>query len=178
MEKTGLLNNLAGALNENVKSFVLKETSPEARSYHESLQDTLNFLKRIKNQQNPELILAAEKAILKHELKHHANAPEMVRSLQTAHEQLLEAVEALKLVRIPSSYQALNQGMSSKDKQQGLPLDAFRKFERSHRARLGNLLKATASNWEKELLRQRMENLTAIRERYIQLQHHALDLEP
>lgn len=59
-----------------------------------------------------------------------------------------------------------------------MPLDAFRDFLKSHSARLTNRLAGQGSPPEKLLLRQRKENLSVIKECYMEFQRKALSLPP
>ncbi len=88
-----------------------------------------------------------------------------------------EEQEILQVIQDPEKYKAVKRVPGPKNIQKGLPLDGFRTFGRSHRARLANLLKATTSIPEKILLRQRIDNLGAAREVYIGMQQKALSVE-
>ncbi|MDR1921924.1 MAG: hypothetical protein LBS31_09340 [Candidatus Adiutrix sp.] len=113
--------------------------------------------------------------MIRHALKYDANSPEEAQSLKTAAAQLDDAAKCLNvIVNDPKGYEASAQTYPTKKKEAGLPLDAFRDFLKSHSARLTNRLAGKGSHFEKLILRQRKDNLTAIRERYIELQQKAL----
>jgi len=177
MERIGYLASYTYKLNEDWKAFSLKENSVEAKSFQTGLATTHGLLREIGATKQPDIILLAEKATLAQELTTYANSAEMVNSIKPALEQLDEATGALKLVQDKDAYAKTAQAFSAKRKQGGLPLDAFREFILSHTARLTNRLKATASVSEKNILRQRKDNLKAANERYMELQREALGLE-
>ncbi len=102
---------------------------PEVISYQERLKETVAMLKALKKEQSISKILMAEKYFLEEELQ-HADSKEAKSSLQAALVGLKEAVQALTIAQDPEKYQALGTAMSNKDKQSGLPLDGFRRFER------------------------------------------------
>jgi len=173
----GLIDELFENLSLDWGLFQLKESSAEALEFQKSLLTTLTTYKSLGKSNNPELILAAEKLTLQQELATYANSVEMVNSIKPALEQLEEAFRALKLVQDKDAYAKAAQAFSAKRKQGGLPLDAFREFILSHTARLTNRLKGTASVSEKNILRQRKDNLKAANERYMDLQREALGPE-
>lgn len=177
MGRTGYLASYAYKLNEDWMAYLLKENSVEAKSFQIGLTTTLSLLKEIGASKQPKIILLAEKATLAQELSTYANAAEMVNSIKPALGQLEEATVALRLVLDKDTYAKAAQTYSSKRKQGGLPLDAFREFILSHTARLTNRLKSTASLSEKTILRQRKDNLKAANERYMDMQRAALGTE-
>lgn len=177
MVKPGLIDELFENLSRDWGLFQLKESSLEALEFQKSLPATLTTYKQLEKSNSPELILAAEKLTLQQELATYANSAEMVSSINPALEQLLEeASGSLKLVQDKETYAKAAHAFSAKRKQGGLPLDAFREFILSHTARLTNRLKGTASVSEKNILRQRKNNLRAANEQYINMQREALEL--
>jgi hypothetical protein len=167
MERIGSIDKYLEQISEDWKAFSLKENSVEAKSFQTGLTTTLGLLKEIGASKQPGIILLTEKATLAQELTTYANSAEMVNSIKPALEQLDEASGALKLVQDKATYAKTAQAFSAKRKQGGLPLDAFREFILSHNARLTNRLKGTASVSEKNILRQRKDNLKAATERYM-----------
>ena len=176
MVKPGLIEELFENLSRDWGLFQLKESSLEALEFQKSLPATLTTYKQLEKSSSPELILAAEKLTLQQELATYANSAEMVSSINPALEQLEEASGSLKLVQDKEAYAKAAHAFSAKRKQGGLPLDAFREFILSHTARLTNRLKGTASVSEKNILRQRKNNLRAANEQYINMQREALEL--
>jgi len=62
----------------------------------------------------------------------------------------------------------------AKSKENGLPLDSFREFIKSHSTRLTNRLAGHLAMPEKEILRQRKVSLQQARLLYVELQIQAL----
>ncbi len=174
MEKIGLLNELFSTISDNWETFSLKETSDAAFEYQTSLDATLKVLKKICKTGDVSIILTTEKMILKNDMEYYANSPEMKSSLKTGLVDLEIAQKAVEIVQDHNLYQTVKETMSRKDMAQGLPLDGFRKFERSHQTRLGNLLKTSLLSQEKSLILQRKINLKRARENYISMQRKAL----
>ncbi|GAB1253001.1 hypothetical protein [Desulfovibrio falkowii] len=136
----------------------------------------LLILKQINKDKDLLLLLAVEGLSLTQERELRANSPEEVNSINAAQLQLQEANNALNVVKDPSAYKAATETYSSKQREAGLPLDAFREFIKSHTTRLSNRLSAPLSVQEKNILRQRKENLRTAKDIYIALQRKALSL--
>ncbi|ACU89913.1 hypothetical protein [Desulfomicrobium baculatum] len=177
MVKPGLIDELFENLSRDWGLFQLKESSLEAVEFQKSLPATLTTYKQLEKSNSPELILAAEKLTLQQELATYANSAEMVSSINPDLKQLEEASGSLTLVQDKEAYAKAAHAFSAKRKQGGLPLDAFREFILSHTARLTNRLKGTASVSEKNILRQRKDNLRAANKQYQNMQREALGLK-
>lgn len=178
MERIGLLDRYIAKIASDWEAFDQKENTPEAKEYQAGLHSTLKVLKDLGAARDPRLILLAEKVTLQQELATYANAPEMINSIKPALQQIAEASATLQLVRDHNAYAQAAVTYSSKRKQAGLPMDAFREFAKSHTARLTNRLKASSSVSEKNILRQRKENLKVANQKYMLLQREALGLAP
>ncbi|WP_320170452.1 hypothetical protein [Maridesulfovibrio sp.] len=175
MGKTGLLFKLGSKLNDDWEAYQQKENTPEAIAFQNGLKDTLGMYKELAEYQDPEAILKAEQIALIQE-KEFANSAEMVNSIKPGLTQLDEARQSLELVHDSEAYHKAASTYAGKRKQGGLPLDGFRKFIKSHQARLTNRLKADGSHEEKNILRQRKANLKVANEAYIKLQKKALGM--
>ncbi len=176
MEKSGWVDELVDEIGADWEAYSLKEKSDEAVQYKQGIGSTLGLLEKLEQLADVALILFAEKVILQNALKFYANSPEMKNSLNAGLEDLEDAQNSLKTVQEPAQYKIVKKAMSKKDIAQELPLDGFRKFERSHQARLSNLLKTTLSTEEKSLVRQRKNNLKAARNAYMSMQQKALGI--
>ena len=121
-------------------------------------------------------ILESERISLELELIHYSNSPEERNSIKQALAQIIEAKSALSVVVDSATYLPATATYSGKRKENGLPLDAFREFLKSHTTRLTNRLAAPLSVPEKNILRQRKENLQVVKELYMELQRKALGL--
>jgi hypothetical protein len=178
MEKTGLLLKAADRANRDWESYHQKESTPEALSYQEGLNKTLELLQDVGKSNLPEVVLAVEKVFLLQEKETYANSSEMVNSIKPALADMDSAYAALELVSGDhQAYQKAATTYSGKHLSAGLPLDAFREFVKSHKARLTNRLRSVSSVPEKNILRQRKENLISANKCYITLQRHALGIE-
>ena len=143
-------------------------------------QGILSDLKDIGKSGSLETIVAAEKSIVKFDLKEYANSKNMMSSLTTAQKEL-EAIETnIGLVGDPKRYKEINTShvqpkvRDSSD----LPLDSARIAFRSHNARLVNYDKSKSDNLEKAIIQQRQKNTRIAEKEYIGLQYKALGIDP
>lgn len=176
MEKTGLINKYLSASSRNWEAVALLNDSKEHHALATSLVETLHILKEVTENKNIETIIAIEKFALILELENHGNSSEERNSIKTALQQLEDAQKSLAIVKNDIAYQAGAETYSIKRKEAGLPLDSFREFLKSHMTRLTNRLAAPLSAPEKNILRQRKENVKVARELYIEMQRTALGL--
>ncbi len=176
MDQIGYLNDFSDSLNIKFRAHHLKESTPQAESYVDSCKEVLDQLRRIKKTEDPELMLKTEQTMLDDELMRYSDSPLMAGSLQKARQEIGKAREALQNLHKLGAHKILRDSMSEKDIQKGLPLDAFRKFEKSHQTRLANLLKGNIPHLEKRIVQQRKENLKTCREVYMDMQRQALGL--
>lgn len=176
MEKTGLINKFLSASSRNWEAVTLLNDSKEHHALTASLSETLHILKEVAISKNIETMIAIEKFALILELENHGNSSEERNSIKTALQQLEDAQKSLVIVKDDTAYQASTETYSTKRKESGLPLDSFREFLKSHTTRLTNRLAAPLSAPEKNILRQRKENLQVARDLYIKMQRTALCL--
>lgn len=141
--------------------------------------ETLTYLKEAATERNFEKLLGHERLMLVHTLKFDANSPEEVKSLEAAIAQLDESINCFKAMREdPAAYKKMEATYSSKKKVAGLPLDAARDFFRSHTTRLTNSLAAKGFHSDKQIIRQRKENLKVLQACYVELQQKTLGMGP
>lgn len=176
MEKTGLINKYLSASSRNWEAVALLNDSKEHHALSASLAETLHILKDVAVTRDIDLSIAIEKFALILELENHGNSSEERNSIKTALQQLEDAQKSLIIVKDNTAYQASTETYSTKRKEAGLPLDSFREFLKSHTTRLTNRLAAPLSAPEKNILRQRKENLKVAKELYIEMQRTALGL--
>lgn len=174
MDKIGLINSITNVLEDKWLSYIMRSQTREELLYSENLSILHDALKNLNNQNNILLFMTTEQIILHDDLQRYANAPEEVNSINIALVQLNEAMHAIHIVKNKEQYRVVSAVFSSKNKEAGLPLDAFRMFIKSHTARLTNRLTAPLSVSEKDVLRQRKENLKKARTLYIELQRSSL----
>ncbi|MDR3056219.1 MAG: hypothetical protein LBU53_12605 [Zoogloeaceae bacterium] len=139
-------------------------------------QGILSDLKDIGKSGSLETIVAAEKSIVKFDLKEYANSKNMMSSLTTAQKEL-EAIETnIGLVGDPKRYKEINMShvqpkvRDSSD----LPLDSARIAFRSHAARLINYDKTKSDDLEKAIIQARQQNIRTGEKLYIGWQEETL----
>lgn len=176
MDITGLINKTIALSNECWDAHQLLHETKENKQYGIILSELLQTLKDVGRHGDIPTLFVVEHMILSQERTRYANSPEEANSIKTALAQLEEAKSALSVVKNPDAYQTATATYSSKRMEAGLPLDAFREFLKSHSTRLTNRLTSPLSVPEKNILRQRKENLSVVKEIYMGLQREALGL--
>lgn len=176
MEKTGLIAEILTAINNNWKEHCLLNECKEKQSYDASLRESLVLLKKVHGCEDVSLLLGIEKMLLIQEQTHYANSPEEVSSIKKALIQLDEAKTFFPCVHDHKIYKNVTLSYSGRRKENNLPLDCFREFIKSHSTRLTNRLAAPLPIPEKNLLRQRKDNMRVAKELYIDFQRKALDI--
>jgi hypothetical protein len=162
-------------INANLAAYQHLEQSPQRIALNVSLNKTLKLLQDEKKSTDIFVHINNEETILPQELELLANSPEEINSINAALEQIQDALRALEIANDPSAYRiSANTYSTRKRDAKGLPLDAFREFIKSHTIRLSNRLAGRIIQEEKELLRQRKENLLFANSLYIKLQEKAL----
>lgn len=177
MEKIGLLLELVGKANRDWENYCLLMSSQEQKAQNESLADTLVVLKKIQKSEDITILLGTEKFLLEQDHIKYANSAEETNSIATGLAQLANAQKALVIVNDAGAYQKATETYSDKRKESGLPLDAFREFIKSHNTRLANRLTSSLPVPQKNIIRQRKDNLHKAKELYITLQKQALGLK-
>lgn len=176
MAKTGLTNKVITRLERNWESHQLLANSKEAKVHNEELKETLQLLKDVHASRDIKLALGVEQLFLHQERANYANSPEESNSVKAALEQFSDAKKSLSIVQNPQAYQNATETYSGKRKEAGLPIDSFREFLKSHTTRLSNRMASPLSVPEKNLLRQRKENLKMVKEVYMGMQRQALGI--
>lgn len=177
MDKTGFVGKIAHNLERGWEAYQLVSSSKEALARDVLLAESLSLLKEIKSTEDIPLILGIEEIMLRQELALYANSQEQHNSITAALEQIQEAKSSFAIVQDAGKYQDATATYSKKRKPQGLPEDSFRIFLNSHSTRLNNRMASVLSGLEKDILRQRKENLAAVKKIYIALQRKALGFD-
>ena len=178
MEKTGLIAKLSQNMDQSWDAHVLVNESPEVKKRNTVLAETLATLKEIKSAKDIKLALGVEEMMLRQELAVYANSPEEATSVTKALEQVQEARASMKVVNDHEAYKRAAETYAGKRLEAGLPKDSFRDFLKSHVTRLNNRMTSNISVPEKNIIRQRKENLGMMREVYIGMQQEALGITP
>ena len=176
MEKIGFINRFIDVSGVLFDSLQRAEESAEQKNVTDQMSNMLAFYKEAASWRDVDFLLSVENMMLRLERDRRANAPEEKNSINTALIQLAEAQQSLAVVKDCSAYRAGTETYSSRHREAGLPMDSFREFIKSHTTRLTNRLSAPLSVPEKNLLRQRKENLKVAKEVYISMQREALGL--
>jgi hypothetical protein len=174
----GLTTDLLEHLNRNLTTRERVIKSPAQKAHDAGIMKTVNYLRQQAKERNIASMLNDERLMLTHSLNFDANSPEEKNSLQAAIDQLDESRRSFAaLTTAQEAYKKMADTYSSKKKEAGLPLDAARDFFKSHSTRLSNILSGKTSHFEKILVRQRKDNLQAMRVGYIEIQLETLGIE-
>jgi hypothetical protein len=176
LDKIGLVNKFAVNFEQTWKSSQLISQLDPIKKHNDFLADSLKLLKVVHTTKDLSLALGVEEMFLREERNKYANSPEEIGSLDKAIEQLQEARKSHKIVQKPEIYQEATETYSGKRREAWLPLDSFRDFLKSHTTRLGNRMAGQISTPEKNILRQRKENMSMVRDVYISMQREALGM--
>lgn len=160
-------------------TYVQKEKSLDTEKYRDAQIILLAAIKDVGQTNDPALILAAEKAILKNEKRSYGNSAGMNNSLNAAILEIAAAETLVQVVQDPVAYKAIDAGYSlPKSRIGGLPRDEARKSFRSHATRLLNMDKSRLTETEKRIIKARRNNLGRAEKVYITMQHKALGITP
>jgi hypothetical protein len=176
MAKTGLINDILGISEANFKTHTLFLGSKEFLSHNDGLKEMLVCLKKVYATKDIHILLGTEELLLRQELNRYANSSEEVDVVVKGLEQIQEAKRALSTVQKPKEYQIFDATLAARNKDAGLPMDAMRLFLKSQSARLSNQMTGNLSVPEKNILRQRKENLGMVKDIYMTMQREALGM--
>ncbi len=149
-----------------------------ARVVADSKNKLLVSVKEIGGNGKAELIVALEKALVKHDLEFYANSPMMTGSLKTALSEFSVIEQKLGIVDDPEKYKQVDEDCSlPKNRSKGLPIDEARQVFRSHFARLGNLDKSPSDDIQKQIIHARRTALGIAEKDYIARQAKTLGVD-
>lgn len=173
----GLIVKLQATTNSEVHALAIRNQSREGVQCREIQLDKLQVLKEIGELRSIPLILEAERVILDTELEYLRGTTEQGHSLRKAIHQLETALRSYEIVRNPEGYRQAASTYPEEETQNGLPLDAFRKFLKANVARLGNRRNNVNTDEENAVYQQRKANLTIALDEYRRLQRKALGIQ-
>jgi hypothetical protein len=176
MDQIGLINKLFDNFSERWKSSQRISKLDVQKKHNELLSASLLILKETHSSKDLNLALGVEEMFLREELEKYDNSNEEIDSIKKAVSQVQQAKESLAVIQNSSVYKEATRTYSDKNKEAGLPLDSFRQFLKSHSTRLYNRMAGNLPVPEKNILRQRKENLGMVRDVYIAMQREALGL--
>jgi hypothetical protein len=181
----GLVNSVydaAASIDSGRKGFATRGKEQEGRiSYETGIAVALSAFKEAQTTADPQTIILAEYTFLTQELQFCEKSDKAsITSLTKAIQFFDDAFLALKVVEDSTLYQAVEQSIphSKEYRVKGFPKDSFHIACSSHKTRIQNMLKTPGIDpIEKALLKQRLANLPAAQNGYIEKQKKALTNE-
>ena len=181
MDLHGLVNSITVAafnIDFGRKGFATKGKAEEGRiSYEKGISEAMEIFKEAQVSLDPQAIVLAEYTFLTQELEFCDEADKYGKnSLTKAIQRFDDAFLALQAVAKPEYKIVENVFPHDTDYRfKGFPLDAFHVACKSHRTRLQNILRSPGIDQiEKELLAQRLNNMPAAQEGYVEKQKKVL----
>jgi len=181
LDLLGLVNRIsASAINIDFgrKGFAIKGKAEEGRiSYEKGIAVAMTAFQEAQASISPQAIILAEYTFLSQELEFcHENDKNSRNSLTKAIQSFDDAFLALKSVDEPNYKIADNLFPHNGDyRVSGLPKDSFHIACISHKTRINNILRSPGIDpIEKELLQQRLANLSTAQSGYIEKQKKAM----
>ena len=153
--------------------------TPLAWNLRVTRKKLLDYLHKVGQSGDLDLIVRTEKAIVQGDLDHYTNSREMLSSLRNALFELETAQAHMGIVSDPAEYRRIDRAHRlPKHRKAGLPMDEARQVFSSHYARLGNLDKSRLDDEEKEIIDARKANIGIAEKCYAQAQARALEQPP
>jgi len=189
LDPAGLINSIISAtasIDYGRKGFATKGKAEEGRlSYEKGIAQAMSAFQEASNHRfastaDLETIILAEYTFLSQELEFcEKTDKESFNSITQALQFFDQAFLVLKIVDDKNLYQAVEKSFSYYKREfryKGFPKDAFHVAFGSHIARLMNILKTPGLDQiEKALLKQRLVNLSAGQDGYVEKQRKALE---
>jgi hypothetical protein len=181
MDRTGLLNRLVSSTTniDNVrKGLATDGEEHEGRIFYErGISEAMAAFKEAQSAADPQTLILAEVAFLQQELQFcNANDTNSQSSLGQAIKSFNDALRSLEAVQ-GAGYKIAEKTypQSAKYRFRQMPKDAYHTACISHRTRIQNILRVPGMNMtEKALYQQRLANMTAAQDSYLELQKEAL----
>jgi hypothetical protein len=182
LDKTGLVYRIISAtvnIDSGRKGFATRGKAEEGRlSYEKGIAEALTAFKEAQATADPQIMILAEYTFLAQELQFcEKSDKDSLNSLTKAIQSFDDAFLALKAVENSTLYQGaeITYPHDKDYRVNGYPKDSFHIACGSHKARLKNILRAPGIDpIEKSLLKQRLINLPAAQNGYIEKQKKAL----
>jgi len=149
------------------------------QEYTKGLNRTLQVLEDIGKSGDIDLVAKTEAALVELEKSvHFGKDSSVMSSLDAATVDFSVIEKGLIVVKSSDYYQKVDDSYHVKRKVNGVPVDGVHEAINSHITRLGNSMRAVGiSVPEKNVLRQRQENIRRAKKLYIKLQQKALGIE-
>ncbi|AMD93826.1 hypothetical protein [Desulfomicrobium orale] len=154
------------------------EQSNVFEKYTKGLKKTLLVLKDLQKSDDIDLLVKVEASLISMERSLYAkNDPSVLPSLNAAVRDFEDIKKAVDVVKSPKAYIAAANTYRSNKKIHGVVIDGCHEAINGHVTRLGNRMSAVGiSIPEKNILRQRQENMRQAKKLYMDLQRKALGL--
>ena len=178
MDAIGIVSSIADAavyIDTGRKYFAIEGKEREGRvSYEAGIAKALSTFRDAQSTTDPQTIILAEYTFISQELQFCEKADkETLSSLNKAIQSFDDAFLVLKIVEDKTLYHAADKAIPHhKDYRiSGFPKDSFHVAADSHKTRIKNMLRTPGvDHIEKELLRQRLANLSTAQGGYIEKQ--------
>jgi hypothetical protein len=182
LDPAGLVNSIIAAttnIDYGRKGFATRGKAEEGRiSYEKGITKALTAFKEAQTTADPQTIILAEYTFLTQELQFcEKSDKDSITSLTKAIQSFDDAFLALTVVEDSTAYQGVEKAIPhcKEYRVKGFPKDSFHIACGSHKTRIQNMLKTPGIGpIEKALLRQRLANLPAAQNGYIEKQRKAL----
>jgi hypothetical protein len=183
LDLIGFLSSITQAaanIDSGRKGFAIIGKEREGRiSYETGIAEALVAFKEAQTTADPQTIILAEYTFLTQELQFcEKSDKDSLSSLTQAIENFDDAFLVLKAIEDSTLYKGVEVGIPHSKKYRvkgGFPKDSFHVACGSHKTRLKNILRAPGIDpIEKSLLKQRLANLPAAQNGYIEKQKKAL----
>lgn len=155
------------------------ESSKFFQKYAKGLEKTLAALKEVGKSGDLDLLVKVETSLVN--LERSLYAPKdtsVISSLDAAVKDFEDIKKSIEVVKNPERYQAAADTHRYNKKVHGIVVDGCHEAILGHVTRLGNSMRAVGiSVPEKNILRQRQENMRQAKKLYIEQQREALGIE-
>ena len=163
------------------KGFATKGKAEEGRiSYEDGIARALSTFREAQSTADPYTIILAEYTFISQELQFcDANDRDSLNSLSQAIQSFDDAFRVLKIVEDKTLYHVADEAIPHhKDyRVSGFPKDSFHVACGSHKTRIKNILRSPGIDLiEKDLLKQRLVNLSTAQSGYIEKQKKAMGI--
>ena len=182
MDRAGLISSItdaAASIDIGRKGFATRGKAEEGRiSYEDGIAAALSAFQEAGATADPQTIILAEYTFLSQELQFcDKSDKDSLTSLTQALQSFDDAFRVLKIVENSTLYQGVEEAIPHHKKFRvgGFPKDSFHVACGSHKTRIQNILRSPGIDpIEKVLLKQRLLNLPAAQNGYIEKQKKAL----
>lgn len=179
MDPIGLIDNLNKALVREKLDDAELSATPAAAKLMETRMTLGEIVRDAGKSGDLDVIVAVERRLLENDLAQYANSGAMAKSLEAALVELTATEKMMPIIKNPSLYAVVDQSHGHpKTRNGGLPLDAARKFFKSHSARLLNQDKSRLDAEEKRILDVRKQNMRTAGKLYAAMQEQTLGAAP